>query len=128
MALILLGYFALFIVPPVSSFASPNGVNNAASYPHEARWQKQTELFLFDIIIWQQFKKTKQSDFLAAITQEYFKSKPIDVEDSQVVYSAAETGYCCLQSGIILHGVFPLQSRSSAIRFSRSGISPPVIS
>ncbi|OGW42036.1 MAG: hypothetical protein A2010_06165 [Nitrospirae bacterium GWD2_57_9] len=123
---VLLVYFVFFIVPPVSTMAaftqpaagSPAGVTLEQDHKH-------APLLLFDILLWQNLKKTKHSDEF-------------------VVLLRGDKGG--LESRIDIAAIFPLgpdparlefagshspllqQSRSSSIRFYRSGVSPPSFS
>ena len=124
---ILLAYFALFIVPPVSSFASP--VHTFGTSDRTSGFQscdpQQAACFLFDIILWQQFKKTKQSEFQETVNDDLFNSNASTgtTEDFQTATGANASFPGLMDVG--RHVVSSHRSRSSAIRFSRSGSSPP---
>ena len=127
---ILLAYFALFIVPPVSSFAStrqPDAGDNA-SFLFREDGHGQATLFLFDIILWRQFKEARQSEFLAPTIDGLFTGKgPAGLQqDFQTILFNTETSSSRLM--VMSRHVVPSQrSRSSTIRFSRSGSSPPTL-
>ncbi|MGE5172962.1 MAG: hypothetical protein ACM3MD_03945 [Betaproteobacteria bacterium] len=127
---ILLAYFALFIVPPVSSFASARQADlrdNASSVFREGGHGQET-LFLFDIILWRQFKEAKQSEFLAPIINDLLTSKgPAGhPQDFQTILFNTETSSFRLM--VMSRHVVPSQrSRFSTIHFLRSGSSPPTL-
>lgn len=129
---ILLAYFALFIVPPVSSFASNVQISadsDKTSPGFRSRDHKQAVRFLFDIIIWQQFKKTKQSEFLESVNNGLLNSGNESTRSIKAFQPAA--GVNTLILGLNHMGrrdIIPShRSRSSITRFSRSGSSPPVL-
>jgi hypothetical protein len=125
---ILLAYFALFIVPPVSSFASMRqlDVGDNTSFLFRENGHGQATLFLFDIILWRQFKEARQSEFLAPIINDLFTGKgPADhPQDFQIILFNTEASSFRLMA-MSRHVVPSRRSRSSTIRFSRSGSSPP---
>jgi hypothetical protein len=124
---ILLAYFAVFIVPPVSIFAP--GERAVPAVPEAGRSLEQDRgaapLLLFDFILWQTLKKTKHSE-------EFLASIPVDVDrdttDTRcaplVQAPSGSSGFAPFTGRVsLVNG-----SRSSAIRFTRSGISPPFFS
>jgi hypothetical protein len=125
---ILLAYFALFIVPPVSSFASMRqlDVGDNTSFLFRENGHGQATLFLFDIILWRQFKEARQSEFLAPIINDFFtrKGPACHPQDFQIILFNTEASSFRLMV-MTRHVVPSRQSRSSTIRFSRSGNSPP---
>jgi hypothetical protein len=127
---ILLAYFVLFVVPPVSSFASNeqrSTTTEKAAFAHENRDRKQAARFLFDIIAWQQFKKTRQSEFLETVSNALFGSSALTgfMEDFQPAAFSKKMSLWLVDMG--RHVITSHRSRSSFIRFFRSGSSPPVL-
>ncbi len=123
----LLIYFALFIVPPVSSFASRReNCSPKTQVGGKTFIRHQTAQFLFDFIAWQQFKKAKQSDVLTSV---HFSTSR---ENGPV-----NNSFVLLTAAAVLGGIFSRsvefcrlaapshRVRSSLIVFSRSGCSPP---
>jgi hypothetical protein len=126
---ILLAYFAFIIVPPVSSFASvPNpGASSAARLSPKVR-NERTALLLLDIIVWQSLKKTKLTQEL--VLPDVFSDANFELYRLSLGIESCSyltPGFALIDS---IGRCIPLrrQSRSSCIRFSRSGISPPVFS
>jgi hypothetical protein len=117
----LLVYFGIFIVPPVSSF----GRADASMREQQSFSRAQRPAFLFDIILWQKLKQTRHSRFPAP---------PPDGSIAHDDSTGCPDGQAAVQFKIAFPGQLDnsgrslpesCQSRSSDIRFSRSGISPP---
>jgi hypothetical protein len=127
---ILLAYFALFIVPPVSSFAHGfPGLNQEAYSQVSKKDSRHATLFLFDIILWQQLKQTRQSDSVAPDGNDLSGVKHLRVllEHFLTIPFDTESGYLRLMD-MRLRSPLSDRRRSSAIFFSRSGNSPPFFS
>lgn len=125
---ILLIYFALVIVPPVSSFAILSQSNAAASEEVNLEQHQSTTLLLFDIMLWQQLKKAKHSQHF--LTEGTSVDSVLQIFEEQVIRMAV---FALLLSGfplLFVQFAVPLSERlrSSLIHFSRSGVSPPAFS
>lgn len=124
---LLLSYFALFIVPPLSSFGPVPNIAAAQEQYSLKQARQRAPVFLFDIIIWQQLEQTRHSEFLAPPGGANQNNGPADCRTNQ-------------QAAAQIKILFPgpdhssrnlpeyYQSCSSDIRFSRSGTSPPRLS
>jgi hypothetical protein len=123
----LLLYFAVFIIPPVSSFSSP--VKQRIARADQLSMQqdhRQTRLFLVDILVWFKLKQSRQSETLTIApyleTAAAGSTIPADSltallpEQQQLFGWSARTQQ---------HAISGHLSRSSEIFFARSGISPP---
>jgi hypothetical protein len=126
---ILLLYFAFFIVPPLSSFASA-GSQPAFAGGTEYRLQQgqgNGPLLLFDIILWQKLKKARHSAFLKSIQSCTAFGK--EAHNFPDVHEAATVppGECACFLSDNNHSPLSRHSRCSDIRFTRSGISPPTV-
>ncbi len=128
-AVILLAYFALFIVPPVSSFASQQVYpGSEAEFNGSPVHHRQATQFLFDIIVWQQYKKTKQSEVTSAV---HIGTPNLNWParfSSLFLTVAAFSGFVITRS--LECDRIPAPShrvRSSYIIFLRSGCSPPAL-
>jgi hypothetical protein len=128
---ILLAYFAFFIVPPASTFTASHQSRDAGVSAAECSLIQspgQAPLLLFDVILWQSLKKAKHSEaFLALYPDDAGQGIPgsLSSDDIDLVQLASDpSGHVT----IIGHVSLFHQSRSSSIRFARSGISPPAFS
>lgn len=125
---LLLIYFVLYIVPPVSSFrSSPHGSDPGESVYAVDRDGSKAKLFLFDIVLWEQLKKTKNSEFLMSPSTDSSVSKGFtdfreNGQQALIDISSAFSRPVGFGRKVPLFN----GARSSVIRFSCSGISPPV--
>ncbi len=125
---ILLIYFAGFILPPMSSLASVQqkaAMSAGTSSYRIVQDHRNTAPLLFDIILWQQFKKTKHSKEFIFSTPDFSNCSPAN---KSFEYKDAASHFTLkpFQSANRSHHVSLLhQARSSHYCFSRSGISPP---
>jgi hypothetical protein len=125
----LLFYFALFVIPPVSSFASASGTyatpDERISLEQDHR---QARLYLVDIVVWLKLKESRHPDALAVPSHDQIASAGPSMPDDSLPVLLPGLQKQLIWSGRILrHSISGHLSRSSDICFARSGISPPSI-
>jgi len=123
----LLLYLAVFMIPPVSSFAETRDASLASlSGAALAKDHRQTTMYLYDLLLWQSLKNSRHSGSMLL-------SSPEKV-DISAMYDSATLAAGFLDLCMLPHGnnalyvLFSQHSRSADIRFIRSGISPPFLS
>lgn len=126
----LLLYFALFIIPPVSSLASASG-----GYAlHEdmdtlAQDHRYTRLYLVDIFLWLTLKQSRHTEALSVIPHDQAASGDAVVPADTLSALLPEQLQQLLRSARSLRrSVSGHLSRSADIFFARSGIAPPFLS
>jgi len=121
---VLLFYFALFVIPPVSSFTPTSGMfataDDGTSLEQDHR---QTRLYLVDIFIWLKLKESRHSDAAAIAPHDQAAAeRPIMPADALTALLPERFVRLTIRHAISGH-----LSRTSDIFFARSGISPPYI-
>jgi hypothetical protein len=126
---LLLIYFAVYVIPPTSSFA------NTAVLPEPARADapaiqdpRHIRLYLRDIILWRQLKRIKHSDKQSGILSRDERGFEIDMASADItgVGLGAVAGDLPGTSWSEYKCDISHQSRTADIRYVRSGISPPL--
>jgi hypothetical protein len=125
----LLFYFALFVIPPVSSFATATGKYAAPDERTSLEQDhRQARLYLVDIVVWLKLKESRHPDALAVPTHDLIASTGSIMPDDSFPLFLPEHQKQLVWSGRTLrHSISGHLSRSSDIFFARSGISPPSI-
>jgi len=123
---VLLIYFALFIVPPLSTFAPSPAAPGAPDAGYRLVMQGHgAPMLLFDVILWQNLKKTKQSEEFLHVSPDAGHETAIAGQSAADAILTRFRSYpsCCAD---VTGTVSPFhRSRSSSIRFTRSGTAPP---
>ena len=123
----LLVYFALFIIPPVSTIAFTSGalpaLEDQVSFSQDHR---HTRLYLVDILVWLKLKQSRHSETLSLVPRVSVVSAGPHLMDSAwsaILHERQEL--VVFTARAVPHAISGHQSRSSDIVFARSGISPP---
>ncbi len=125
----LLFYFALFVIPPVSSFTPTSGMfataDDGSSLEQDHR---QTRLYLVDIFIWLKLKESRHSVATAiAPVDQAAAERPAVSFDSLTALLPDQTEHMVRVTRILRHAISGHLSRTSDIYFARSGIAPPFL-
>lgn len=123
----LLMYFALFIIPPVSSLTSASGrfatADDGTSLEQDHR---QTRLYLVDIFIWLKLKESRHSGALEIARHDNIVSaEAIVPTDTLSALLPEQQERLVWTARSLRHAVSGHLSRSADIFFARSGIAPP---
>ena len=123
----LLLYLAAFMIPPLScigqSFMTVPGSRNSAEL---AKDHRQTTLYLYDILIWQNLKQSRHT-----ASQVLSAPEKADIGDTSIntpVLAGTPGPLLSTHSDPEWHNPLLQHSRSADIHFTRSGISPPCLS
>jgi hypothetical protein len=122
----LLIYFALFVIPPVSSFTATAGMfATADDGSFLERDHRQTRLYLVDIFIWLKLKESRHSDTAAIAPQDQAAAERPNIPADALAALLPERFVRLTRT--LRHAISGHLSRTSDIFFARSGISPPYI-
>jgi hypothetical protein len=128
----LLLYFAAFVIPPVSSFASSGNYGSVRIDQFTMEQDhRQTRLFLVDMLVWGQLKQSRHSDAVLLTLADARCDSPRSLsalEDALYHAAAIEENRLALSPEVRCCSIGRSLSRTSSIRFERSGISPPSLS
>jgi hypothetical protein len=126
----LLLYFALFVIPPVSSFNVSSGAFTPAaaggiSFEQDHR---QTRLYLVDICIWLKLNESRHSVAKAiAPVDQAAAERPAVSFDSLTALQPDQAEHRVRFTRTFRHAISGHLSRTSDIYFARSGIAPPYL-
>lgn len=127
---LLLLYTLLYIVPPISSFASDSEALMDTSEEYSYRQDhRMTWLYLLDIILWRSLKEVRHSEEILVMDWDHKKlDSPEVLEMPLLTIPPAQKMRLDGYSRTARRPIFTGLSRLSDISFARSGISPPFLS
>jgi len=120
-------YFVLFVIPPVSSIASECGMIDCDFDFAINLERSRTHIYVIDIFLWEQLEESEHQDSssLSVLFSPYDLCQKASTSDIGLQPASGNLEIPVLFSSVAFQpGGHPL-SRTSTIRFERSGISPP---
>lgn len=126
----LLLYLFLFVIPPLSSLASKDGMIDFDLDPSVNLERPWTQIYLVDLLIWEQLEESEHS---AVSPVSFFVSRYDPGNNTSSAGIEPQSALSQLETPVLFYAVafqsrvHPL-SRSASIQFERSGISPPFLS